>query len=174
MIPVYKCISHCMMKGFTRLLKIGAGIEIQSQKIVSRLVLTTMKNLGYIINFVCVKQLLLKHTTMCYQPVRQSTEIHFECKNIEEIIHSFEDKVKRWKGEKTSERFQLVYSETDSLANKFLLTRMTTLCGQKLNRNIIPSEIIKEYWQRPAYLLFFDSAFADIKSVFSQEKKVYY
>ena len=40
---------------FTRLMKIGAGIEIQKQKIVSRLVLNTMKNLRYIINFVCAK-----------------------------------------------------------------------------------------------------------------------
>ena len=34
--------------------------------------------------------------------------------------------------------------------------------------------MIKEYWQKPAHSLFFDGAFAEIKSVFSQEKKVYY
>ena len=39
----------------TRLMKIGAGIEIHWQKIESRLGLKTMKSLGYIINIVCAK-----------------------------------------------------------------------------------------------------------------------
>ena len=39
----------------TGLMKIGAGIEIHRQKIVSRLGLKTMKSLGYIINIVCAK-----------------------------------------------------------------------------------------------------------------------
>ena len=34
--------------------------------------------------------------------------------------------------------------------------------------------MIKEYQQRPAYLPCFDSVFSEIKSVFSQEKEVYY
>ena len=39
----------------TRLMKIGVGIEIHRQKIVSRLGLNRMKSLGYTINFVCAK-----------------------------------------------------------------------------------------------------------------------
>ena len=43
--------------------------------------------------------------------------------------------------------------------------------GQQIDRNIISSEVVKQYWQRSAYLPVSDTVFADMKSCFSQENR---
>ena len=48
------------------------------------------------------------------------------------------------------------------------------LCGRHKNRENIPSETVKESWQRSVYLPFLDVACAEMKSRFSQKKRAHY
>ena len=75
-------------------MKIGAEIEIQRRKIVSRLFLIEWK-VSDISLILFVRRTARSNTTPGYQPVKQSTEVYLEFKKIEEIIHIFQEKVKR-------------------------------------------------------------------------------
>ena len=70
-------------------------------------------------------------------------EVYLGFKNMVEIIHIYEGT-----NEKHGERFQSLYLETVSLANRFDREgKWSRLRGQQVNQNNIPSEMFKEYWQ---------------------------
>ena len=66
---------------------------------------TSLKNFWQIISFVCVRNLL--------EPVRKLAEVYLRFKNIEEILYMYKQMF-----EEADERFQSVYVEAITLANK--------------------------------------------------------
>ena len=65
----------------------------------------------------------------------------FGLKKIEEIIHMYKET-----SEKADELFQSVDAKAVSLANEFgIKDKLSESCGQPINWNITPLEIVKEY-----------------------------
>ena len=129
-----------------------------------------MKDFGHIISFVCAKQLLEPMRPVITSLQGKLAEVYFGFKKIEEVIYICEET-----REKPDERFHSVYAEAVSLAEKFgSEEKQPRLCGRQKNRENIPSETVKEYWQRSVYLPFLDVACAEMKSRFSQEMRAHY
>ena len=87
-------------------------------------------------------------------------EVYFRFKKIEEIIS-----ISKETCEKADETFQTIFMPKWLVWLKYLVLwrNNQVSCGQQINRNNIPSEVVKQYWQRSVYQLFLEVAFADMK-----------
>ena len=101
-----------------------------------------------------------KETVQPMQPLVTCRQFNFGFKKIGQMIHICKEAL-----EKTDELFQSVYAGCVSLANKLGVEETwSPSLKQQVNRNNIPSERFKEYWQRSKYLPFLDIAFAGPKT----------
>ena len=124
----------------------------RNTKVMANGLVSTMKDFGHIISFVCAKQLLEPMRPVVTSLQGKLAEVYFGFKKIEEVIYIYEET-----REKADVRFHSVYAEAVSLAEKFgSEEKRTRLCGRQKNRENIPSETVKEYWQRSVYLPFLD------------------
>ena len=85
-------------------------------------------------------------------------EVYFRFKKIEEIIDIYEETC-----EKADERFQSAHAEAVSLTRKHdTEEKQPCLCRNEINWNNIPSEAVKQYWQRSVCFLSLNIAFTDM------------
>ena len=112
----------------------------RNPRVMANELVSTMKDFGHIISFVCEKQLPEPMRPVVTSLQGKLAEVYIGFKKIEEVIYIYEET-----REKADERFHSVYAEAVSLAEKFVSgEKRPRLCGRPKNRENIPSETAKE------------------------------